>query len=70
MYGLWEDVDANLNGRGNMNERELLREYGIVRVIGYLRRVPPGTARARIYATEWVRTHYRASPGTGPLGEP
>ena len=53
-----------------MNERELLREYGIVRVGAYLRRAPPGTERAKIYPMVWVRTHYRASPGTGPLVRP
>ena len=63
-------MDANINRSGSMNERELLREYGIVRVGAYLRRAPPGTERAKIYPMVWVRTHYRASPGTGPLGEP
>ena len=47
-----------------MNERELLREYGIVKVVGHYRRRPGG------YGLVFVRAYYRASPGTGPLGEP
>ena len=61
-----------------MNERELLREYGIVRVRGYTRRGSPLCLAKVSDLVEWVtlyrrvrvRTHYRASPGTGPLGEP
>ena len=47
-----------------MNERELLREYGIVRVEGYVRcpRLPK--------KAQYVRSHYRSAPGMGPLGEP
>ena len=45
-----------------MNDKELCEELGIVRVVGYWRR-----AAYEPWAYVWVRPHYRASPGTGPI---
>ena len=47
-----------------MNDKELGEQYGIVRVNGYWRRGVGGIGH------HYVRPHYRAAPGTGPLGEP
>ena len=55
-----------------MNERELVSRYGIVRVKGYWRQqIILGPSRLwGAYMRVYVRTHYRAAPGSGPLGGP
>ena len=47
-----------------MNGKELREQYGIVRVTDYWRHGAGG------FGLYHVRAHYRATPGTGPLGEP
>ena len=72
MFGLREVVDANSDRRARMNERELVSRYGIVRVKGYWRQqIILGPSRLwGAYMRVYVRTHYRAAPGSGPLGGP
>ena len=53
---LWADLGKR------MNDKELCEELGIVRVAGYWRR-----AAYEPWTYVWVRAHYRASPGTGPI---
>ena len=53
-----------------MNGKELGERYGIVRVNGYWREKPGGVGPHRVRVHYYVRAHYRASPGAGPLGEP
>ena len=43
-----------------MKAKELMEEFGIVRVRGYVRRLPG-------WKYVFVSTYYRATPGTGPL---
>ena len=68
MFGLREVVDANSDRRARMNEKELVSRYGIVRVKGYWRSLPGEWGTFRLQAH--VRSHYRAAPGSGPLGGP
>ena len=51
-----------------MNERELVSRYGIVRVKGYWRALPGDWGPFKVKA--YVCSHYRAAPGSGPLGGP
>ena len=68
MFGLREVVDANSDRRARMNEKELVSRYGIVRVKEYWRALPGDWGPFKVKA--YVRSHYRAAPGSGPLGEP
>ena len=68
MFGLREVVDTNPDRRARMNEKELVSRYGIVRVKGYWRALLGDWGLFKVKA--YVRSHYRAAPGSGPLGEP
>ena len=46
-----------------MKAKELMEEFGIVRVRGHFRRAPKWGPAAHVV----VSAYYRATPGTGPL---
>ena len=46
-----------------MKAKELMEDFGIVRVRGHFRRAPKWGPAAHVV----VSAYYRATPGTGPL---
>ena len=50
-----------------MKARELMEEFGIVRVCGHIRRRPNWRKRNVVWGYVVVSPYYRSTPGAGPL---